>query len=334
MRKWRNGYFRPSWQTISLLRPGSRKMRAGPSLSCSLRDARSRVGGIVTCHVLPLSARREEDDGIPEEEVSYKEKQALEFKYYELINIADELSWFPAKRITWGKRTTLAGFVHELRKLRNYVHPGVWAPERPSTRKFTKAVYGVAYEIFEVATSWLQHRVRESLLKRMKRQGLLQRARRRDERGVPPEHLWRPPDRLTRGKRNLDTAARREVPPDRFCQIRLRGLFRGESRPQDVPRLLFHGASVPRGADTKPGFDSVVEPADGDGGHRSMIAMQSHRRRDRVVGGSQPVALAPARPKIETRNPLNAGHLNALCRMAKAPRRGRKRRYRGETDDG
>jgi hypothetical protein len=26
--------------------------------------------------------------------------KALEFKYYELINIADELVWFPAKRIT------------------------------------------------------------------------------------------------------------------------------------------------------------------------------------------------------------------------------------------
>jgi hypothetical protein len=29
--------------------------------------------------------------------------KALEFKYYELINIADELGWFPPKRITWGK---------------------------------------------------------------------------------------------------------------------------------------------------------------------------------------------------------------------------------------
>lgn len=101
-----------------------------------------------------------------------KRNKALEFKYYELINIADELSWFPPKRITWGKTTTLAGFVHELRKLRNYVHPGVWAPERPNTMKFTKGVYGVAYEIFDVANSWLLHCVNESLRKRMKREGL------------------------------------------------------------------------------------------------------------------------------------------------------------------
>ncbi len=98
-----------------------------------------------------------------------KRNKALELKYYELINIAAELSWFPLKLFTWGKRTTLAGFVHELRKLRNYVHPGVWAPQHPETLKFTKGVYGVAYEIFEVANSWLLHRVEKSLLKSMKR---------------------------------------------------------------------------------------------------------------------------------------------------------------------
>lgn len=98
-----------------------------------------------------------------------KRNKALDFKYFELINIADELSWFPAKRITWGKRTNVAGFVHELRKLRNYVHPGVWAPERPSTMKFTKVVYDGVYEIFDVANSWLIHRIHEGLRKNMKR---------------------------------------------------------------------------------------------------------------------------------------------------------------------
>jgi hypothetical protein len=102
-----------------------------------------------------------------------KRNKALEFKYTELINIADELSWFPPKRITRGKRTTLAGFAHKLRKLRNYVHPGVWAPKQPHSMKFTKGVCEVAYEIFDVANSWLIHRVEESLKKRMKREGLL-----------------------------------------------------------------------------------------------------------------------------------------------------------------
>jgi hypothetical protein len=36
--------------------------------------------------------------------------------------------------------------------------------------KFTKAVYDVVYEIFEVANSWLVHRVHESLRKKMERE--------------------------------------------------------------------------------------------------------------------------------------------------------------------
>lgn len=78
-------------------------------------------------------------------------------------------SWdgFLLNGITWGKRATLGGFAHELRKLRNYVHPGVWAPEHPETMKFTKKVYGVAYEIFDVANSWLLHTVMQSLSKRL-----------------------------------------------------------------------------------------------------------------------------------------------------------------------
>jgi len=39
--------------------------------------------------------------------------------------------------------------------------------------KFTKGVYDVAYEILDVANSWLIHRVEESLKKRTKREGLL-----------------------------------------------------------------------------------------------------------------------------------------------------------------
>ena len=41
-----------------------------------------------------------------------KRSKALDFKYYELINIADELSWFPPKRITWGKRATLVSLMN------------------------------------------------------------------------------------------------------------------------------------------------------------------------------------------------------------------------------
>lgn len=103
-----------------------------------------------------------------------KRYKALEFKLYELIKIADELSWFPAKRASWdGKRKTLAGFSHEIRGLRNFVHPGVWAREHPDTTKFSKALYDDIYEVWEVATDWLVHKVHESLRKSMVRKGLL-----------------------------------------------------------------------------------------------------------------------------------------------------------------
>ena len=98
--------------------------------------------------------------------------RALEFTLFELINIADQASWFPEKKINWGKRTNLAGFAHEIRELRNFVHPGVLARERNPT-KFSKDVYGVILEVFEVATSWLLHRIERSLRNRMKRDGLI-----------------------------------------------------------------------------------------------------------------------------------------------------------------
>jgi len=64
-----------------------------------------------------------------------------------LIKIADELGWFPQRVVKWDKRTTIAGFAHEIRKLRNFVHPGVWAAERSDSTRFNKATFEVAYEI-------------------------------------------------------------------------------------------------------------------------------------------------------------------------------------------
>ncbi len=102
-----------------------------------------------------------------------KRYKALEFSLYELIKIADELSWFPRKRTSWGgKRTTLAGFSHEIRYIRNHVHPGVWAREQPGTTELTKGTYEDVREVVEVATSWLLHRVHDSLRRHLDRKGL------------------------------------------------------------------------------------------------------------------------------------------------------------------
>jgi len=98
--------------------------------------------------------------------------RALEFSLHQLINIAEELGWLPSKQITWaGKRATVGGFSHEIRKVRNNVHPGVWARDRSDPLKFTKGVYGVVEQVIDVANSWLLHRVEKNLIKAMKKEG-------------------------------------------------------------------------------------------------------------------------------------------------------------------
>lgn len=100
-----------------------------------------------------------------------KRYRALEFSLSQLINIADELGWFPSRRFTWGgKRATVGGFAHEIRKVRNCVHPGEWASKRLNPSKFTKAVYGVVDEVIDVANSWLLHRMEKSFLRAMTRE--------------------------------------------------------------------------------------------------------------------------------------------------------------------
>ncbi len=83
-----------------------------------------------------------------------RKNRALEFSLYQPINIAAELSWFPPKLFTWaGKRASIAGFSHEVRKVRNVVHPGEWGRKEWETMKFTKGLYQVVYEVFDVANS-------------------------------------------------------------------------------------------------------------------------------------------------------------------------------------
>jgi len=102
-----------------------------------------------------------------------KKNKALEFSLYELVNIATELAWFSAKRITYGRRRTdLASLVHEIRDLRNHVHPSKWARKHPKTLRINKAVYAAVFDVIDVANSWLLHRVEQSLLKSIKREGL------------------------------------------------------------------------------------------------------------------------------------------------------------------
>ena|SRR5579871_1340462 len=80
------------------------------------------------------------------------------------------ISWFPAKRLTWaGKRTTIAGFTHEARKVRNLVHPGEYGRREWLQFNFTRGIHAVVDEICDVATTQLRYRVEEDILKKMKR---------------------------------------------------------------------------------------------------------------------------------------------------------------------
>ncbi len=96
--------------------------------------------------------------------------KALEFSLNELINIAAEIGWFPSTTIKYGTRkTNLAELAHQSRLIRNLVHPGVWARERSGTTKPDRHMYAAVYDVFEIANSWLLHRVEKSLRRAMER---------------------------------------------------------------------------------------------------------------------------------------------------------------------
>lgn len=100
-----------------------------------------------------------------------KRNKNFDFSMKQLINIAREASWFPQKKISWvGKRTDLAGFAHEIREIRNLVHPGVAARSKSGMMKFNKEINSVVLEVYDVAVSWLLHRVHKGLLKSMERE--------------------------------------------------------------------------------------------------------------------------------------------------------------------
>lgn len=99
-----------------------------------------------------------------------KRYKALEFSLSQLINIAEEANWFTGKTIILGrKQTTLRELAHEVRNIRNLVHPGKWARELKSAEKVNRKLYEAVYEICDLATSWLLHRINESLRRRMEK---------------------------------------------------------------------------------------------------------------------------------------------------------------------
>jgi hypothetical protein len=100
-----------------------------------------------------------------------KRNRVLEFTLNQLINIAREVGWFPPKVTTWGgRRTDLAGFAHEIRNVRNLVHPSVMIKDGGDRIRFSKAQFDAVFEVFDVANSWLLHRINQRLLKKLERE--------------------------------------------------------------------------------------------------------------------------------------------------------------------
>jgi hypothetical protein len=155
---------------LSYRREARRCLRAKAYLAATVMQVSAFEAGLqAMCFLYPHEVKR--TTVYAKKHFRGKRNRMLEFSLHQLINIADELGWFPPKHIRWaGKRTTLAGYSHEIRKVRNYVHPAVWASDRRNPLKFTKGVYGVADEVIDVANSWLLHRVEKDLLKAMKRE--------------------------------------------------------------------------------------------------------------------------------------------------------------------
>jgi hypothetical protein len=154
---------------LSYRREARRCIRAKAYLAATVKQVSAFEAGLQSmCLLYPEEVRRTAI--YAGKRFRGKNNRALEFSLNQLINIADELGWFPTKLIRWaGKRTTLAGFSHEIRKVRNYVHPAVWAEDRKNPLKFTKGIYGVVDEVIDIANSWLFHRIEKDLFKAIKR---------------------------------------------------------------------------------------------------------------------------------------------------------------------
>ena len=126
-------HFRATSKSSPSLPSRSREMPALerhslPRVSCKQPPSKGPIRRCALC-----THRNQENYRIRRKRASEGRETRLDFNYSELISIAEELSWFPPKKVVvWARRTSLTGFVHELRGLRNYVHPGVLAPkDRP-----------------------------------------------------------------------------------------------------------------------------------------------------------------------------------------------------------
>lgn len=157
---------------LSYRREARRCLRGKAYLGATVMQVAAFESGLqIMCFLYPEEVKK--TSVYAKKRFRSKRNRPLEFTLNQLIDIAEEAGWLPPKRISWaGKRTTLAGYSHEIRKVRNCVHPGVWSRDHSDPLRFTKRIYGVVYEVIDVANSWLLRRVEKDLLRAMKKEEL------------------------------------------------------------------------------------------------------------------------------------------------------------------
>ena len=101
---------------LSYRREARRCLRAKAYLAATVMQVAAFEAGLqAMCFLYPEEVKR--TSAYAKKHFRGKRRRALEFSLHQLINVADELGWFPPKRIRWaGKRTTLAGYSHEIAK--------------------------------------------------------------------------------------------------------------------------------------------------------------------------------------------------------------------------
>ena len=129
--------------------------------ACVLTGAALEALLLSMCYVEDRSVRRTPTH--QKKKFKSKRNRFFEFNLYQLISIAGELKWIPAKEIRLnGRKTTLEELLHTARDTRNMVHPAVWA-KGGGPRRTPKSTYESIFEIFDVTREWPLHHVHTSL---------------------------------------------------------------------------------------------------------------------------------------------------------------------------
>ena len=146
-------------------------MRTGQSLSGRDGDACCCLRGPTASNVLFVPGRSEKNHRLREKTLSRQAIPGIGIFFEPTDQHRGGTGLVPLQKFYLGRKAaTIGGFAHEIRRVRNYVHPGEWARGRPKPLKFTKRVYGVVDELVDVANSWLLHRLEKSLLGAMSRE--------------------------------------------------------------------------------------------------------------------------------------------------------------------